>query len=227
MYYNSNIYYNRINTLFKYFLLTNYRYLEENKKRSKNYRKNRNEEQKDVDREKARIRAKQYRDRMKEKYGSTVPLSRKANIKTRREVANQREYWRKKKQDSRSRLHAQKKRRIKEYDRKRKMESKKVLNGDLTPTITDENESVRIFTPEAERKAFSRAKKYIPKDPKRYAGIVSKLITKASPKKKAALANLYEGVKQNDTIKQIAHRMKQNQKKEGKQFTRHTERFLC
>ncbi|XP_071122434.1 uncharacterized protein [Mytilus edulis] len=157
---------------------------------------------------------------MKEKYGSTVPLSRKANIKTRREVANQREYWRKKKQDSRSRLHAQKKRRIKEYDRKRKMESKKVLNGDLTPTITDENESVRIFTPEAERKAFSRAKKYIPKDPKRYAGIVSKLITKASPKKKAALANLYEGVKQNDTIKQIAHRMKQNQKKEGKQFTR-------
>ena len=125
---------------------------------------------------------------------------KKAKPKTRHAIEEKRKYNRIKKQESRARQGQQKKRRIKEYDRKRHRKENvevprqvDVHKVDINRMSQPENEVCRkepvdkFCSPEAKRQAVSRVKKVIPKAANKFADVVSGLISRASPSKKRAL----------------------------------------
>lgn len=127
-----------------------------------------------------RIRAKRHREKQK-----ALGIEKKRiKPKTRQKILEQREYWRIKKQDSRSRSSCQKKRRVKEKDRMRKMSQNK-----KTRTKPANGNSV-FSSPSAEEKATQRVKQYLPKCAEKMARVVMNIISNASPKKHAALARV-------------------------------------
>ncbi|XP_021340435.1 uncharacterized protein LOC110441574 [Mizuhopecten yessoensis] len=101
-------------------------------------------------------------------------------------IIEKRERWRSQKQNQRSKLSSQKKRRIREKDRERKRKQKKQGNSETTSS-THENVSGPSLSDDALRKAVYRAKLKIPKSPKKYAEVVTKLVQNTTPRKTEAL----------------------------------------
>lgn len=82
-------------------------------------------------------------------------------------------------------LPAQKKRRIRERENKRKAEER---NKKSSTSSKVEIVKLNFSTPAAARKAYSHAKKSIPKEPSKYVEVVKKLIDSATPKKRDILS---------------------------------------
>ena len=110
-------------------------------------------EQIEKQRQGARIRSKSYRQKIKELgIKKSKPI-----IKTRREREKIREYWRDQKRKSRLRHSGQKKRRVKEYDRNRKMHnsSDQDHEQDDVDAVHTESEKSNIFpSPRAQKRAI-------------------------------------------------------------------------
>ncbi|XP_069117201.1 uncharacterized protein [Argopecten irradians] len=150
-----------------------------------NRKRPKTEEQKEKERENSRRRSTLYRERQKA-LGLIPPQSRP---KTRKEKEKKREYWKLKKRESRARQTAQKKRRVKECDRKRKT----VDNSDVEPERKKRRIDVKGFPSKtAEKKAIQRLKKSCPKSPTKMAKVFANVISSSTPLKKVALAE--EGV---------------------------------
>ena len=154
-------------------------------------------------------RSKKYRDKLKAT-GEKPQLEKKPT--TRGGILELRTYNRIKQAECRARRGAQKKRRIKEYDRNRhqsdtpedavavafdkELENEEGLENVEGLEETDGLEEVEgcsfedYQTPAAKRKAISRVKFVSPRNPKRYASIVKGMISTASPRKKKALLEL-------------------------------------
>ena len=159
--------------------------------RKRTYRANRSEKRKEIDRRTGLIRQKKYIQRQTE---AASPQQGKS--KTRATHEKEKEYWRNKKREQRAALSSQKKRRIKEkdkeYRRKRRAQLSESLPASSQPTETS---SSAVHTPAARRKALSRAKRHMPTNPTKYAGIVSDMISKATPEQQIALEQ--EGITPN------------------------------
>ena len=149
------------------------------------------EEQKQLNREQSRERMNRYREKKKAK-----EAVEKKQPRTRQELEKQkqqREKWKLSKQKQRENLSSQRQRRIREKDRERKRKKRE----ELSPVIPLEStcafsvstpiSALSYGTTSALNKAISRAKSKLPKDPTKFADVLSKLIEKASPRKSDAL----------------------------------------
>lgn len=90
----------------------------------------------------------------------------------------------------RSKLTPQKLRRIREKDDKKKRE-KRTLNEEKEkkkiPNQADLPEN-SLYTPSAQRKAVSRAKKSLPKNPKKFAVVIENVVNTATPRRRTELS---------------------------------------
>lgn len=90
----------------------------------------------------------------------------------------------------RSKLTPQKLRRIREKDDRKKRE-KRTLNEEKEkkkiPNQADIPEN-SLYTPSAQRKAVSRAKKSLPKNPKKFAVVIENVVNTATPRKRTELS---------------------------------------
>lgn len=90
----------------------------------------------------------------------------------------------------RSKLTPQKLRRIREKDDKKKRE-KRTLNEEKEkkkiPNQADIPEN-SLYSPSAQRKAVSRAKKSLPKNPKKFAVVIENVVNTATPRKRTELS---------------------------------------
>lgn len=91
----------------------------------------------------------------------------------------------------RSKLTPQKLRRIREKDDKKKRE-KRTLNEEKEkkkiPNQADIPEN-SLYSPSAQRKAVSRAKKSLPKNPKKFAVVIENVVNTATPRKRTELSS--------------------------------------
>ncbi|PIK53459.1 hypothetical protein BSL78_09645 [Apostichopus japonicus] len=164
--------------------------------RVKEYRQTMSQEAKERTNETARLRMKKYRERKRlENIHEKVNAKSDRSMQTRSEKekkSNQREKWRLYKQRYRAGLNSQKRRRIREKDAaaKRNKAHKRQLDNPEPPASTNtENVGNSTFpSPNARRKAISRARLSIPKTREKYAEVVAALVNKASPRKKDLLA---------------------------------------
>ena len=94
-------------------------YLEVNKQRNKEYRRNLAEKQKENNREKTRLRLRRWRKKKREEKEKNPDSKPESKQKKKPRTSNQtvREYWRKKKREYREKITPQKKRRINEKRR--------------------------------------------------------------------------------------------------------------
>lgn len=117
---------------------------------------------------------------------------------TKTQRAEQRKEWRQRKQRSRANLHAQKIRRVQEYDRNRK--KRKCNDEELDLEDTEDEDSVEEqdekegkntmpnpISPEAFRCAKHRVRKSLPRNSKVAAQVIASIIDTASPRKKKFL----------------------------------------
>ena len=116
---------------------------------------------------------------------------------TRTEVEARRLKWREYRRKYREKnknvaKRAQKYRRLKEYDRKRKTKASKKKSP------ISNNEDNNQFSPCAQRKAIYRIRKRLPNAPRRYAKVVKGLISCTTPKKRQALKDLGINVKEQE-----------------------------
>lgn len=114
-----------------------------------------------------------------------------------------REYNTQKKRESRERLSNQKKRRVKEYDRNRKVTNTMKVAATMEKKCSAPE---KPFSPSAHRMASSGARGKMPKSPSKYAKVMLGLLKYASPKKKEAMkkigiANLRPPVKVSEDVK--------------------------
>lgn len=90
----------------------------------------------------------------------------------------------------RSKLTPQKLRRIREKDDKKKRE-KRTLNEEKEkkkiPNQADIPEN-SLYSPSAQRKAVSRAKKSLPKNPKKFAVVIENVVNTATPRRRTELS---------------------------------------
>lgn len=91
----------------------------------------------------------------------------------------------------RSKLTPQKLRRIREKDDRKKRE-KRTLNEEKEkkkiPNQADIPEN-SLYSPSAQRKAVSRAKKSLPKNPKKFAVVIENVVNTATPRKRTELSS--------------------------------------
>ncbi|KAJ8018147.1 hypothetical protein HOLleu_44021 [Holothuria leucospilota] len=156
---------------------------EHEKIRSRLWRLNRNSEVKAKEREQARIRAQRYRQKYKgERSSQSAKMSKKV---TRAEKQALQEKWRKAKRKYPSNMSSQKRRRVNELRRQKHAESKHVSTiHNQSPDPSSEG----LFTSDsARRKAVSRSLRVLPKDPQRFAEVITSMVKTATPKKKNAL----------------------------------------
>ncbi|XP_052073589.1 uncharacterized protein LOC127711546 isoform X2 [Mytilus californianus] len=171
-------------------------YLASEAERNKAYRANLTEEKRATQRELTRLRVKRFREKKKTQLTLNEPNKSNDNVndttpktpQTRQKVKGRREYWRKKKQDQRQNMTAQKKRRINERRRQKYAEKKgiKILD-DSEKQQSLSSVSPGYITKEAERKAIYRAKKSLPTSPNKFASVLSGIAAMATPRKRAAL----------------------------------------
>lgn len=181
------------------------------------------EEQKQLNREQSRERMNRYRKRKKAK-----EAVEKKQPRTRQELEKQkqqREKWKLSKQKQRENLSSQRQRRIREKDRERKRKKREELSpviplqstcaSSVEGSVSTPISTLSYGTTSALNKAISRAKSKLPKDPTKFADVLSKLIEKASPRKSDALKEKGLGLSQknrwvnelSDTIKETYESM--------------------
>jgi len=130
-------------------------------------------------------RSRRYYANLKKK--GTLPSKKKP--KTRKEVIKRRQYWRLKKRESRAKQGPQKKRRIKETDRKRKMNTPDTVDGKKMKM--DKVESSSPFKSDSsKRKAASRIRQAAPNNPQKFAAALQTLISNLSPRERKALEDV-------------------------------------
>ncbi|VDI69356.1 Hypothetical predicted protein [Mytilus galloprovincialis] len=172
-------------------------YLASEAERNKAYRvANLTEEKRATQRELTRLRVKRFREKNKAQLTLNEPNQSNDNVndatpktpQTRQKVKGRREYWRKKKQDQRQNMTAQKKRRINER-RRQKYAGKKGIKilDDSKKQQSLASVSPGYITKEAERKAIYRAKKSLPTSPNKFASVLSGIAAMATSRKRAAL----------------------------------------
>ena len=154
--------------------------------RHRQRRKSRIEEQKNRDRETAKMRNRKYQA----KHGKGAKTPKAKPVKTRQEHKTEQEYWRERQQACRARKSIQKKTwdKVKDRDRKRATRAAKKLSKQESTQHPD-------FTPQqgysqsAKRKALGRLWDKLPSDPNKFAELVSELTKtkRLTPRKKAAL----------------------------------------
>lgn len=158
------------------------------------HRSNWTSEQKLKNKEQSKLRMKRYREKKRQEESFNANKvddcieTRLFRQKKEDKLINQREYKRK----WRENLTAQKKRRIREKDasQKREKRQQKLQNTKkaLFPSQSTSIENTCTYqNKETYRKAVYRVKKKLPKTPERYAKLVKGLMTKVTPRKKAAL----------------------------------------
>lgn len=179
-------------------------YLSEAKIRSHSYRESLSAEQRLLYNEKAKNRMRKMREKKKlaaqQENNSTTetqtvkPVTRSDEEK----VQKQREKWKTEKRLYRSRMTAQKCRRINEKRRAKYRESVAAIRRASAPStllrelpVTDNmtNQS-DCRSDDAKRKALQRARQSLPKNPAAFANTAGKLIDSCSPRKKGALAKV-------------------------------------
>ncbi|XP_033755233.1 uncharacterized protein LOC117338131 isoform X1 [Pecten maximus] len=139
--------------------------------RLQDYRKNLSNEQKEIQKGQARLRQQRYRN--KKKLEGHITSKAPVN-KTRASKEVQRQTWREAKRLQRMNLSHQKKRRINERRRKIYHEKKQPKSSEKEKEIHPvDNES--LMTQVAKRKAVSRCLRVLPKNPKKYAEVVTQL----------------------------------------------------
>ena len=179
-------------------------YKKKDRERAKIYRSLMTEERKAELREKTRERVKKYRKKKKEstKHDDNTSTSKTWTRNDEKKQLEKREKWRISKQKQRSNYSAQKKRRILENRRKKYNESKNRMmkvkitaasstsTSASTPTNETESKKMSSVSNVAKRKAVSRARAALPKDPAKFASTVSDIIRNATPKKSKALQEI-------------------------------------
>ncbi|XP_033754519.1 uncharacterized protein LOC117343464 [Pecten maximus] len=158
------------------------------------FRASMTEEQKQKYNEKARIRNQRYRQKKKSEPGFNIYITNKRAY-TRNATEKQRETWKKVKRDQRSNMSAQKRRRVNERRRElyalKKQGKKAVSNASSSSRSSSSNTSVvpsgGFPSAAAKRKAISRSLRILPTDANKFADVVSSIIAKTTPNKKAAL----------------------------------------
>lgn len=116
-------------------------------------------------------------------------------------------------------MSSQRQRRIREKDRERQRKKREELSPVIplqsTSSVEGSVSTLSYGTTSALNKAISRAKSKLPKDPTKFADVLSKLIEKASPRKSDALKEKGLGLSQknrwvnelSDTIKETYESM--------------------
>ncbi|VDH99491.1 Hypothetical predicted protein [Mytilus galloprovincialis] len=150
--------------------------------RKKEERKSRTPAQVERDRSTARERMRRYREKQKSKETEKENLQLTC-ILTRSQKEKQRGKWRDAKRNYRAKLGPQKKRRIRERDRISKVEKQKKMEpkegSETNDAFVDDD-----YTHAAKRKAFSRLKKKMPSEPKKFVSLIQTCILKATPRKR-------------------------------------------
>ena len=169
---------------------------EAEKIRSQLKRDNATEEQKKKWSDQAKIRVRKYRQKMRE-----LAENQPAKPKTRKDqaqIVEQREKWAEAKRKQRAARSSQKKvwddtKRRQKYHEKKQL--KIAVNKKSIETMTDQmnqdsDVENSIRTPEAKRKALSRARQALPTSPTKYASTVADLVNINSPRKVDALQSI-------------------------------------
>lgn len=150
--------------------------------RAKLWRLNRSEDGKTNDRELNRLRARRYRERKKAEGKNTTKATKKKVTRAERQM--QKEKWCLSKKKQRAQMSSQAKRRMNEKRRAKYAATKAALTpvGSLTVPATN-----GFTSSTAKRKAVSRSLRILPKDPEKFAEVVSAFVKNATPRKKTAL----------------------------------------
>ena len=189
-------------------------HLEKDRQRRKAWRcREKSKEDVDKERAKSRIRSQRYRDKLKGATGKTCVSSPK-KARTRAEIDKQREYWTKMKKESRLRQSSQKKRRVKEYDRNRKnIDDSDNMDKEITVSDVWLPTEDEVLSPDAVRKAASRATKSLPKNPQKFACVLERVLHKASPRKRQAFEQLTKGDSSDPVVEEIKRLKTQKDRK--------------
>ncbi|CAC5407204.1 unnamed protein product [Mytilus coruscus] len=157
-----------------------YRQIEAERKREE--QKSRTPAQVERDRSTARERMRRYREKQKSKETEKENLQFTC-ILTRSQKEKQRGKWRDAKRNYRAKLGPQKKRRIRERDRISKAKKQKKMEpkegSEINDAFVDDD-----YTHAAKRKAFSRLKKKMPSEPKKFVSLIQTCILNATPRKR-------------------------------------------
>ncbi|CAC5413756.1 unnamed protein product [Mytilus coruscus] len=168
-------------------------YLASEAERNRAYRARLDDQQRERQREKTRIRVQKFREKTKSAMTLKTPnddaLVQPKTPKTRQKVKDQREYWRNKKKEQRKNMTAQKRRRVNEKRRLNYAEKR-----DKKLTTKEKEKEARTTTTgyktkEAERKAVYRAKQSLPSSSNKFASVLAGIAASATPRKRAALEN--------------------------------------
>lgn len=151
--------------------------------RCKLWRMNRSEEQEQRDRDLCKQRSVVFRAR--QKASGTKPASKR----TRKQTLAQAEKWREYKRKERAAMPAQKRRRVNErrralYAQKKEAEKK----ADEVKASRNLEKTPSLFTSENARwKAISRSLHILPRSPDKFALVLSSVVGKSTPRRKSAL----------------------------------------
>ncbi|PIK36346.1 hypothetical protein BSL78_26823 [Apostichopus japonicus] len=158
--------------------------------RAKLWRLNRSEDGKTNDRELNRLRARRYRERKKGEGKNTTKATKKKVTRAERQM--QKEKWCLSKKKQRAQMSSQAKRRMNEKRGAKYAATKAALTpvGSLTVPATN-----GFTSSTAKRKAVSRSLRILPKDPEKFAEVVSAFVKNATPRKKTALKQSKNSVK--------------------------------
>ena len=163
-------------------------YKEKSMVRNRDYRRNMSDEQKFKCRQQTCLRQRKYAANKLSTQTQVTPKT----LNTWSQQEKRRIYERDKKRRQRQNLSSQRKRWIRLKDRDAKREKRaKLSTKSMQPPCTPEETSCatpnRGFSNVARRKAISRLRRRIPKDPEMFASIISGVIENVSPRTKAAL----------------------------------------
>nr|XP_022298154.1 uncharacterized protein LOC111107308 isoform X2 [Crassostrea virginica] len=171
-------------------------YLQEQKQRMKEYRSRIKQDPKKLQeqREKAKVRQKKYRDKKKEEGKESRTKSKEVHASapnTRTRVEEKRQKWRESKRKYRKKLSMSQKVWIKRKDRDRKRRIKEEMCNNNLSSTSDILSSQKIFQNKQSLYNMTyKARKVLPKSPKKFASIIQKLVQNSTPKKRKAVDQL-------------------------------------
>ena len=205
----------------------------ERKKHERQQEKNLTESEKERIKEGQRIRQKRYMEKKRQE-GHQKTEKRK----TRAEQEKQREQWRQRKKISRDKMTAQKHRRIKEkdaaYRKKKRAKTTEQFSTPTAPENSNLDQTTSTFSSSARRKAISRVRKALPKQPNKFASVVQGLLTGASTPQKDAMSNsglppvTKSGIRKRLAFEKIAHTVTSKEKPgEGNENKRKVKRAVA
>nr|XP_022298155.1 golgin subfamily A member 6-like protein 22 isoform X3 [Crassostrea virginica] len=191
-------------------------YLQEQKQRMKEYRSRIKQDPKKLQeqREKAKVRQKKYRDKKKEEGKESRTKSKEVHASapnTRTRVEEKRQKWRESKRKYRKKLSMSQKVWIKRKDRDRKRRIKEEMCNNNLSSTSDILSSQKIFQNKQSLYNMTyKARKVLPKSPKKFASIIQKLVQNSTPKKRKAVDQLLGSSAGTSTWERIAINKKQS-----------------